>query len=80
MVVWRWHAGNEAEFAKRVVAAIKPMSSAALTGGVRAAGLRWAGESRRDGAGPRRSGLANYVQTTLVLGALTKVRADGDVR
>jgi CubicO group peptidase (beta-lactamase class C family) len=24
VVVWRWHAGNEAEFAKRVVAAIKP--------------------------------------------------------
>ena len=29
VVVWRWHAGNEAEFAKRVIAAIKPMSSAA---------------------------------------------------
>ena len=26
VVVWRWHAGNEAEFAKRVVAAIKPTS------------------------------------------------------
>ncbi len=24
VVVWRWHAGNEAEFVKRVVAAIKP--------------------------------------------------------
>jgi CubicO group peptidase (beta-lactamase class C family) len=24
VVVWRWHAGNEAEFAKRVIAAIKP--------------------------------------------------------
>lgn len=24
VTVWRWHAGNEAEFAKRVVAAIKP--------------------------------------------------------
>jgi len=23
VVVWRWHAGNEAEFAKRVIAAIK---------------------------------------------------------
>jgi CubicO group peptidase (beta-lactamase class C family) len=29
VVVWRWHAGNEAEFVKRVVAAIRPMSSAA---------------------------------------------------
>jgi len=28
VVVWRWHAGNEAEFVKRVVAAIRPMSSA----------------------------------------------------
>ncbi len=27
VVVWRWHAGNEAEFAKRVVAAIRPTSS-----------------------------------------------------
>lgn len=27
VVVWRWHAGNEAEFVKRVVAAIKPASS-----------------------------------------------------
>ncbi len=26
VVVWRWHAGNEAEFVKRVVAAIKPTS------------------------------------------------------
>jgi CubicO group peptidase (beta-lactamase class C family) len=26
VVVWRWHAGNEAEFAKRVVAAIRPTS------------------------------------------------------
>jgi CubicO group peptidase (beta-lactamase class C family) len=26
VVVWRWHAGNEAEFVKRVVAAIKPAS------------------------------------------------------
>jgi hypothetical protein len=26
--VWRWHAGNEAEFVKRVVAAIRPTSSA----------------------------------------------------
>lgn len=24
VVVWRWHAGNEAEFARRVIAAIKP--------------------------------------------------------
>jgi CubicO group peptidase (beta-lactamase class C family) len=24
VVVWRWHAGNEAEFAKRIIAAIKP--------------------------------------------------------
>jgi len=24
VTVWRWHAGNEAEFAKRVIAAIKP--------------------------------------------------------
>jgi len=23
-VVWRWHAGNEAEFARRVIAAIRP--------------------------------------------------------
>jgi CubicO group peptidase (beta-lactamase class C family) len=28
VVVWRWHAGNEAEFVKRVVAAIRPTSSA----------------------------------------------------
>ena len=28
VVVWRWHAGNEAEFAKRVVAAIKAPSTA----------------------------------------------------
>ena len=28
VVVWRWHAGNEAEFAKRVVAAIKPAGTA----------------------------------------------------
>ena len=28
VVVWRWHAGNEAEFAKRVMAAIRPVSSA----------------------------------------------------
>jgi CubicO group peptidase (beta-lactamase class C family) len=27
VVVWRWHAGNEAEFAKRVVAAIRPATS-----------------------------------------------------
>lgn len=27
VVVWRWHAGNEAEFAKRVMAAIKPTAS-----------------------------------------------------
>jgi CubicO group peptidase (beta-lactamase class C family) len=27
VVVWRWHAGNEAEFVKRVVAAIKPGTS-----------------------------------------------------
>lgn len=27
VVVWRWHAGNEAEFSKRVMAAIKPTSS-----------------------------------------------------
>lgn len=26
VVVWRWHAGNEAEFVKRVVAAIRPTS------------------------------------------------------
>jgi CubicO group peptidase (beta-lactamase class C family) len=26
VVVWRWHAGNEAEFVKRIVAAIKPAS------------------------------------------------------
>ena len=26
LVVWRWHAGNEAEFVKRVMAAIKPTS------------------------------------------------------
>ncbi|MBP7777120.1 MAG: serine hydrolase [Acidobacteria bacterium] len=26
VVVWRWHAGNEAEFVKRIVAAIKPTS------------------------------------------------------
>ncbi len=28
VVVWRWHAGNEAEFARRVVAAIKPAGTA----------------------------------------------------
>ncbi len=28
VVVWRWHAGNEAEFVKRVVAAIRPGSMA----------------------------------------------------
>ena len=28
VVVWRWHAGNEAEFVKRVVAALKPIASA----------------------------------------------------
>ena len=28
VVVWRWHAGNEAEFVKRVVAAIKPAGTA----------------------------------------------------
>ena len=28
VVVWRWHGGNEAEFAKRVVAAIKPAGTA----------------------------------------------------
>ena len=27
VVVWRWHAGNEAEFVKRVVAAIRPTTS-----------------------------------------------------
>ena len=28
VVVWRWHAGNEAEFVKRVMAAIKPAGTA----------------------------------------------------